>query len=465
MHPLFELLKKSNLINKRGVNKNALLHMKMEELFVISVLSKEITSSKNMSRESSMFSYSASLSLSGGREPCSETECRINRANELAQFAALYSDRVYIHNFLADYFNNPNNLSPINFEQELHLKTHILNDLLVLNHLRPLIEKEKIIPITPPNYCADCLTVNVFGKEANKNFASAIKSVEQQYRKNISATFLYKNKHFAIEISGPENLIEHGFMALHFRNDPELFSDVPNLLKKVMSTGKVHLLPKDIKALGLDEKFAWEIVSNIIFELSVAQTANTIFLTERDIDVEFLRKISPDPEVEKRNQIIQNNLSCMMPFIQGVSPSKLLELREKEEEAFILFRQGLNTAVKEYKNQKSNFTKKDAKAIYSEYLEPQLVRIDQKVKQAKRHLIKGVGVKVLSYASAISLGIYTGFLQKDLASIASTLGLANILAELTQGVLNDSDTEEPIRNESMYFLWKVRQQSKKQTEK
>ena len=132
MHPLFELLKKSNLINKRGVNKNALLHMKMEELFVISVLSKEITSSKNMSRESSMFSYSASLSLIGGREPCSETECRINRANELAQFAALYSDRVYIHNFLADYFNNPNNLSPINFEQELHLKTHILNDLLVL---------------------------------------------------------------------------------------------------------------------------------------------------------------------------------------------------------------------------------------------------------------------------------------------------------------------------------------------
>jgi hypothetical protein len=461
MHPLFELLKKANLINRQGVNKDALLRMKMKELYAVSALSKEITSSKNMSRESSIFSYSASISLSGGREPCSEVDCRIGQANELAQFAALYSDRVYIHNFLADYIKDPYSLLPINFDQELHLKVHALNDLLVLNYLRPLIEKEKIIPITPPNYCADCLTVNVFGKEANKRFASAIKNVEQQYRKNIAATFLYKNKHFSIELSGPENLIEHGFSAIHFRNDPKLFSDVPSLLKKVMSTGKVDLLPKDIKALGLDEKLTWEIVSNIIFELSVAQTANTTFLTQRDIDVEFLGKISPNPEIEKRNQIIQNNLSCMMPFIQGISPSKLLELREKEGETFILFRQGLNTAVKEYENQKGNFTKKDAKAIYSEYLEPQLIRIDQKVKQAKRHLIKGVGVKVLSYASAISLGIYTGFLQRDLVSIASALGLANILAELTQGVLNDSDTEEPIRNESMYFLWKVRQQSKK----
>jgi hypothetical protein len=462
MHPLFELLRKANLINKKGVNKNALLHMSLEELHVVTVLSKEITSSRNMARENSIFSYSASISLSGGKEPCSESECRINRASNLAQFAALYSDRVYIHNFFADYFQNTHDLSySINFEQELHLKTHILNDLLVLNYLRPLIEKGRIIPITPPNYHADCLVVETFGKEANKRFSSAIKKIEQQYRKNISAKFLYKNGHFSIEVQGPENLIEHGFTALHFRNDPELFGDVPSLLKKVMKSKEVDLLPKDIKALGLDEKFAWEVVSNILFELSVAQTANTVFLTERDVDVEFLKEISPDPEIEKRNQIIQNNLSCIMPFIQGVAPAKLMELREKEEESFILFRQSLNTAIKECENQKGRFTQKDAKAIYNEYLEPQLALIDKKVKQARKNLIKGVGVKVFSYASAISLGIYTGFLQKDLASIASTLGLANILAQITQNTLDNSDTEEPVRNESMYFLWKVREHAKK----
>ncbi len=460
MHPLFELLQKANLLNKRGVNKEALLRIDFSKLLYLSLQAKEITSSKDMPRENSIFSHSASISLSGGRSPCSEAECRIDRANQLAQFAALYSDRVYIRNFFADYIESPYNLLPINLEQELFFKTHFYNDLLVLNHLRPLIEKGKIIPITPPNYCLDCLTIDTFGKEASKRFLSAVNHIERRYRKNISARFLYQNGNFSIEIDGPDNLIEHGFISWHFRNDPDLFSDTPSLLKKVMSSKRVELLPKDIKALGLDKKYSWDVLSNILFELSIAQISNTVFLTERNIDIEFLRKISPAPEIEERNQIIQDNLSCMMPFIQGISPAKLLELREKEEDAFILFRQGLNTAVKEYKNQKGSFTKKDAVAIYGEYLEPQLVRIDQKVKQAKRHLIKGAGVKVFSYASAISLGIYTGFLQKDLASIASTLGLANILAELTQSVLNDSDTEESIRNESMYFLWKVRQQSK-----
>src|SRR5215216_3414888 len=48
-------------------------------------------------KSTSIFDFVANSSLSGGRFPCFGPECRLSRVDDVARFAALYSDYVLIH--------------------------------------------------------------------------------------------------------------------------------------------------------------------------------------------------------------------------------------------------------------------------------------------------------------------------------------------------------------------------------
>ena len=55
------------------------------------------------------------------------------------------------------------------------------------------------------------------------------------------------------------------------------------------------------------------------------------------------------------------------------------------------------------------------------------------------------------------LGVYYGFVPERLREAAQTLGFTKVLADLVTKAMSDSDVEDAIRSENMYFLWKVQQ--------
>ena len=99
--------------------------------------------STNLPRDVSLFSHSASLSLGCGRWPCSSIECRLEGAERLAHYAALYSDRVYIRNFFADYIEHLD--SQVRPDQE-KLRQVFAEDLQLLGYLKPVIEAGQSSP-------------------------------------------------------------------------------------------------------------------------------------------------------------------------------------------------------------------------------------------------------------------------------------------------------------------------------
>jgi len=95
-----------------------------------------------MAREKSIFSFSASLSMGGGNYPCENLNCRFENVKKTAQFAALYSDRVYINYYANDYNHFEATKEPVVIDA---MKSRMFNDLKLLCYLRPLIEGGKII--------------------------------------------------------------------------------------------------------------------------------------------------------------------------------------------------------------------------------------------------------------------------------------------------------------------------------
>src|SRR5882724_6364126 len=101
---------------------------------------------RDISPNSSKFSFHASSSLGGMPSPCSDIECRTNGAVRLARFAALYADSVFVQPCLA---------TPADLEREeaASARYRLRNDLAVLYVLEPLLNSGLVKFLPRPVYC------------------------------------------------------------------------------------------------------------------------------------------------------------------------------------------------------------------------------------------------------------------------------------------------------------------------
>ncbi|UCB56676.1 MAG: hypothetical protein JSV30_05580 [Candidatus Omnitrophota bacterium] len=454
---LFEQIDKSKFMRNGKLNLFQIEHASPIDIIDFSKQSLELTSVKKLPREESVFSHSASFSLGGSRWPCVVFDCRMAYVKQLAQFAAFYSDKVYIRNFLADHVEHSNkkNLSDVRKFQK-----DFAEDLLILNYLRPLIKAEKIVPITAPYFCTHCLAKHSLGQKDDRRLKKALTKLIDRFNNQIKASVRMEKGLYVVDAHGPEILLEHGATVNVAEKMPVPLKKIPHIIAKIKKGKEIHLSRTALKKIGYAEYLAKKNYENINFELATAQCLNTSFLTERILHIDFLREISLDPNIEQRNQIIQKYMTCLVPFIEDIDPLEILKLRAGEEESFILFRNVLNKAINEYRKSGKNFSKRDAQAIFQDIIRPKLSLLDTRIKSAQRSLIKGVRREIIAWTGAISFGMYSGLLPDGLIAAASALGLVKIIAELTKRTMAKSDLEETIRSQDLYFLWKVRQRQK-----
>jgi len=448
---LFAVIEEQGLIDGNEVNLQKIQELSKSEIIDFAYNTTEMTSSKHMSREKSVYAFSSSISLSGNVYPCSSLKCRLEKARNLAQFSALYSDRVYIDYFPSDYVNHVEKNDKIDLGS---IQERLANDLAVLSYYRPLIEAGKIIPITHPHYCAHCLTKS-FGDNADKRLKDIFPALQKRYREETVVTIEKRGKKYIVRVSASETLIEHGSTS-YISNTVPYLENVPHILNELEAGKKVTLTSNDIKRINLDKELASHVHNNLVFELASTQTINTRFLTDRDLDIDSIKNILGDPTIDERNQLVQKYFNFLVPFVEDADPAELLKLRQSEGDAFIVFRKGLNQIIDEYKNQKDGFTENDAREIYGDIIEPKLAQLNDKVVIARKKLLKDTASKIVGWAGAISFGWYAGLLPTELATAATTLGLVKVIAELAEGTLNKSNVNSSIRDEPMYFLWKVK---------
>ena len=455
---LFEQLDNSGLLKGRQPNVSVLEQLSKAEILDFLQQSNELTSAVTLSRETSLFSQSASLSLSGGRTPCVGLECRLRRAQNLAQYAALYADKVFAYNNLAYH------LARHDEPEEEELKADVFDDLVILGYLRPLIEAGRIVLITPPDeFCPRCFGYKFAEKQFRQRTASLYRWLSDKFLNETQVQLEFRGPEYGFLVSGPEILLEHGFRARVYKNLHEELANKPRIMAKLERGDAVKLSRSLLKrTVKLHQLLASDVLQNVFFELACAQCLNTAFLTERELHIDSLNFLSKDSIASERNLLIQKHLTSLVPFIRSARIEDLLKLREKESDSFIVFRQALTKAVEEYQSTLDRpFGPNDARQLFGDVIEPGLSRLDQSVKSATRKLLKGTAPRVIAWAGAISFGCYTGFVPSDLVQAATVLGLTQVLVELGAPVLNSRSKREDLAGNDMYFLWRVRELSDK----
>lgn len=409
----------------------------------------QLTYRGNIKPARSIYAHAASTALGGGRKPCRELDCRSDRMNELIQFACLYSDKVYINNFFWDL------LAKEKHGTQADILEDFVNDITLLSQIWPLICSGKIVPVTFRPLCPHCLALEALKNSKNTDFDKATQELEERYYKGIRYSILSNSAGFAIRAVGPELLIPHGSQLILWNQD-EVVQKIPSIARKMKLDREVAISIEQAKKLGVGAALAEYTIESAGFELGATRFLGASYLTDNELEIDFIRDLSSDPVAKRRSTLMKKYLTCIVPFIESVDPTELENLRKAEEEAFILFRSAITKAVEEYKSPGQNFTERDALAIYGDIIAPKLALLDSKVKSSKRHFISGGVRKVLGWTGAISVGLYTTFHTADFLAGAATFGITKAAAEFLEDLMIKSETEEAIRDDEFYFLWRVK---------
>ena len=448
---ILEQLDNLGLLKGERVNAAALSRLSKRKLLDVLTESVELTSARDLSREQSIFSHSATLSLSGGPHPCFLLDHRLQTAQNLSQYAALYSDKVFIYNFLAEHVAHREN-----HVEEDELKGDVYSDLTVIAYLRPLIESGRIVPITPPEeFCPRCFEAGTKSSEQKRK--ATRRWLRDRYLNEIEVKLEQTGDRFGFILEGSDLLLEHGTAAWLRKTLPKGFKKVvPNLAARLRRGERITLSKGAKRVAKVHQMSADEVLRNVFFELLCAHCLGSSFLTERPLDIDIRNRLSNDNTLAKRNSLVQEHLTALVPFLSSVRIKDLIALRESERDSFLAFRQAFTRAIDDYcAAQNDRFNANDASQLYGDVIEPELAKISLALTTARRKHLKSSGIGVLSWVGAIGFGLYSGFVPKELEEAARVLGLTKILAELGTKMFGMPQARDELASNNMYFLWRV----------
>jgi hypothetical protein len=456
---LLELLENSGLVHGDQIDERRVLKLSAGQLSDLGAEAAAVTRPEDVRSAPGSLTHTSTLSLGGGTEPCVNLACRLRHIDQLVPFAALYSDRVYIHNFLSNLEHEPHS---VYIPSLIERRYTLLDDLQVIERIRPLIEAGLIVPVTSTGeVCNQCIARGAFGTDADKRFKRERRRLAQRFFKEMSVSLEYSDGEWVIHCDAPPDLLEHGGMTISQEEPPEPISSRPRLLERALNGELVKLSADVRRQLGQHDDAAGTVLGSVLFEMAVSQVLGTSYLSDTKLPIDVLSAISGDADLARRNSLVQKHLTSLVPFLGDVPPEAVLKVRQRESEYFLAYRQALNSAIDDVRAQRTEFTERDARAIYSDVMAPGLAKLDRAVKDSKRDVIKETARSIGGWSAAITFGMYSGLLPAQLLLAAKALGLTKVVADIgiTAGKLISA--EDSIKKEELFFLWKVRQLAQK----
>ena len=455
MNEIIELFKKNNFIKRNKPNAQILDSISMSKFIDFNKELDAIVCSNHKPVNNPFFSYAADPNLGGSDAECCELNCRLDRIDSLARYSLLYSEEVYIESYFGKYSLLEGN---INFEM---VKKDFYDDLVLINHIKPLIENGTIRLYSPDKkLCFSCQAKNILGEKNGKSFERARKILIEEVKQNLTLSCKLSSNKYLFQVHGSEKYFDHGMIFLNSKIPPYL-KKRQAILSQINSGKQITLARSAIKEMEIDEDIIHTFIHNTLFGLSTSYGLNTSYLTQSQRQIDFINALNKKSELKDNNIVSHKHLRSIIPFIEDVSIENLIKLRKRESEAFINYRTALKESLIHFRNIKGKFTQAEAKEFYSDVLEPKIASLDIKVKKAKRDLINKPLRSIAGVVGVLSFGMISGLFPENISQLAQVIGLTKFGSDLIKDTIKIDDKEDGIVEDKYYFLWKVKKMASK----
>ena len=214
-----------------------------------------------------------------------------------------------------------------------------------------------------------------------------------------------------------------------------------------------------MKKFGIIE----DLINPAMNDLFQAQI-NTIFLdssyiTNRVFDaeiIEFIKNKNISGDLIDRANLISDDLFHRVPLISDVRVEDIVELRLKDGQSFVNYRDSLNRILKDYKK----LDRKAITEIQRDIIEPDLHSIERTISSNRSSLLKAAGRDVILTGLGVGIGLFSGILPFDYATVLGVMGgiptLSNIMSNIGK-----RNSKGCVKNNNFYFLFKLEDKYKR----
>ena len=391
-------------------------------------------------KSGTIFRFSASSTLSGAPFPCSSIECRLERLDSLARFAALYADQVYIQNPLERYY----------FWEHIgdENKQIVAGDVLCLLYLRPLFEAGLLsVKNGTVALCEECLAQRVaLEEEIGERLERPRKRLQEIYSKNVEVYVVKRENETFLTCQGPEQLLGHSSV--------DFIGDLPKpLVAKFASKGEHKVSKRDVRKYGFVDSWVDSIIKDLFRQNIDVHFSKSQYLTDREVDLNVVTSVG-EPETIHDCKSLLAGLSHTVPAVQGVRLDRLVRLRQKESEAFEVYRDALGRVL----NQARALKPKEMRQLIDDEVRPEVHKIEQAVKNARRLLVESLTRDLVVSAGFIAVGLFGGFLSPRAAEVVTALGGLTFARSVAEKVSQVRKDPAGVVEKPYYFLWKLKRQ-------
>jgi hypothetical protein len=181
MKRLLNIFKERDLLGRNGPKDRTVRSLSISKITEIAEEIDVLIKASQSPIKEPIFSHAASFGLGGSRLECNRLECRITRINELARFALMYSDKVFIPNFFSDYIE-------IDSDADIEKVRHDLyEDLIVLYVILPLLDGGHLDFFSlETDVCFSCQAQHFLDESASRRFGKEYIKLRNDYLANMS---------------------------------------------------------------------------------------------------------------------------------------------------------------------------------------------------------------------------------------------------------------------------------------
>ena len=379
---------------------------------------------------------------------CPSISCGLERVQKLNRITALYSDLVYIFNPFEKYERilKSQHIS-IDFIRARLAKDiyniFILKEVILAGRIQ-FVNKEKF------RYCIECYPdfeeyAELFFDKFTKTISPELKVIYSNqcdfYVENIE-----QNSYEILVQPKNTDLLEHSSMGMIINEKPS------NLIKKIHNRKSKKIWKNELSSELLSmtyNSYLIEIIEHSYF----SNLTSSNFLSDRTTDINLLKTLSTTPLQQHEKSISPdkfiNGLSHSLPLANELNISDIIELRNKEGEAFENYR----IAFQKFIIKSHELSPKEIKEAFKDEISKELNKIDLTVKSFREAKKKSIISNVISLSAFVYIGLFSGILPPAMGNAVAALSSFNNISCLLQNSLNNADSK--IRDNKYFFIWKT----------
>ncbi|MBZ5520924.1 MAG: hypothetical protein LAP21_01565 [Acidobacteriia bacterium] len=422
---------------------------KLYESLFSSVFEKQLETPAVRDSESiDPFTFTASASLRAD-STCEEYSCRLKKLDFLGRYTALYANKVMLPLSLS----NPDVALPIPWLA----KRTLAKSALTLLRLRPLIDAGLVVPVvTRSAHCEHTFDwVNQMVAAVHNAAERAARHFQGAFRIDYQLPAQSPTGHSTLYIEGPDELIEHGYLAGLF-DEPSGWRQKSWRFNRV---GKVEL--RGQRKVGILYKYIFEkIADDTTFYLAFGRQHSARYLSDRPGETFLLDALTDDEEVAANNQSLHASLTHLLPLLGDLPIATLLRIRREERDSFIRYRAAVQQLLENILRKKKRVAKREIQELYKENIEPELLHMRSELKQERRRQTRRIVGGVASLAASVAMGVFGGpipVLANAAITGASAMVGGRLLAKAAEEVC-EHGSNLSAKND-FYFLLRVAQEA------